>query len=72
MIRALAWFYAFIQVMILVQIHYRVSYLPSLDLLKILDICTLTPILLLLAKRTRDLRKVVFGEEKMEEVRKKA
>ena len=55
MVRILTYIWAVTQILILVQINYRTSYL-NMEVLKILEIITFLPAILILAKRTRELR----------------
>lgn len=62
MVRILVYVYVLIQVALLMQIHNLrtahelYSFLPSMDFLKIGEIITFVPILLILAYRTRQMR----------------
>jgi len=62
MVRILTYIYVLLQVGILLQIHHlkldhtEYSFLPSLDFLKVSEIFIFTPILLILAHRTRQMR----------------
>lgn len=62
MVRILTYIYVLLQVGILLQIHHlkldhtEYSFIPSLDFLKVAEIIVFTPILLILAHRTRQMR----------------
>ena len=73
MVRILLFIYVVSQALILLQIKRNVGwfedmsfifdYLPGLDTLKIIEIVTFVPIIMILAQRTRELRKEVFHKE---------
>ena len=62
MVRILTYVFVLIQICMLLQIHHfkidhtQYSFLPSLDFLKVAEILVFTPILLILAYRTRQMR----------------
>lgn len=62
MVRILTYIYILIQIGILLQIHHlkldrtEYGFIPSLDFLKVAEIFIFTPILLILAHRTRQMR----------------
>ena len=60
MVRILLFLYVVSQALILIQIKYHQDFLPDLDVLKVIEIVTFIPIILILAQRTRELRKEVF------------
>lgn len=73
MVRVLLFFYVLSQILIVIQINWHDEIhqiLPMfespkavLDVLKIVEIVTFIPIILILAQRTRELRKEVFHKE---------
>lgn len=74
MVRILLTIYVITQVLLLVQIKHAssgwfadfasiIAMLPGLDTLKIIEIFTFIPIILILAQRTRELRKEVFHKD---------
>jgi hypothetical protein len=55
MVRILTYLWVVTQVAILLQIHYKASYV-NMETLKVLEIVFFVPAILILAKRTRELR----------------
>jgi len=62
MVRILTYIYVLIQIAMLLQLHHlrdthlQYEFLPSLEFLKVAEIIIFTPILLILAYRTRQMR----------------
>lgn len=63
MVRVLLFLWVVSQALILIQIKAPQDFLPSLDVLKVFEIVTFIPIVLILAQRTRELRKEVFHKD---------